>query len=80
MVAAVICSLCRPGLLGGEPTHHYGIEQGHTIPGVLGGWRCACICPKPGVPSEPQALAERSGDSEGTSHNDGPTAATSGRA
>lgn len=32
------------------------------------------------VPSEPQALAEQSGDSEGTSHNDGPTAATSGRA
>lgn len=57
VVAAVICSLCRPGLLGG--------------------WRCACICPAPEFVEsgrgEPDDRSEPRPDST-TTHNADPSA------
>lgn len=61
MVAAIICTFCRPGILGGEPMHHPGLPQGHTTPGVLGGWYCACPCvgqSEPAVSSEPTSATD----------------------
>jgi hypothetical protein len=48
MVAAHLCSLCRPvallpGMEGHPPSHCAG-RSDHVIPGVLGGYRCSCEC------------------------------------